>query len=392
MNFKITGNHSPIWSLYQNSAFRKSKSYLRKNLSASRDDVSISSAGRELATTGKVPSININRMVDKTIDLSAFIEKAKKKNEEALEKVGTEIRDALIGFETLDDVLRAALQEKYSKLVADAKAQPDPEEYISEKYSRYRREGLLSEREAAAGWRYEMQILKNGEIGGWSTDDSLFRGVHFDWAAARRDESQLQRRIVNKQMENIFAQAGISKEQIGDNSSFTVNPYSYQITVQGVEESVKAQMEKALNVGTNGKFLYFHISKMASREGANSIQLSEEGRMKYQTYHDVVRYSGYKLDELEQRGDSFYTQDHKDIKTLVAEGMQQDGMIPPMIKDEYIHRKLEAITKLARIGWKNVVDMPLKILYGKNGLRDYGQSILFDGISNLNGKHWHSLM
>ena len=38
--------------------------------------------------------------------------------------------------------------------------------------------------------------------------------------------------------------------------TFTVDPYSYEITVDGVDEETKMLMQNALNVGDNGKNLY----------------------------------------------------------------------------------------------------------------------------------------
>ena len=81
--------------------------------------------------------------------------------------------------------------------------------------------------------------------------------------------------------------------------TFTVDPYSYEITVDGVDEETKVLMQNALNVGNNGKNLYKHIYYYSTQDGCESSQVTEESKMKYEAYHQVYSYTGYELDKLE---------------------------------------------------------------------------------------------
>ena len=76
--------------------------------------------------------------------------------------------------------------------------------------------------------------------------------------------------------------AGVDSSSITEDCTFTVDPYSYEITVDGVEEETKALMQAALNVGDNGKNLYKHIYYCATQDGCESSQITKESKMKYE--------------------------------------------------------------------------------------------------------------
>lgn len=59
--------------------------------------------------------------------------------------------------------------------------------------------------------------------------------------------------MVNSQISNILKQVGVDTSSITKDCTFTVDPYSYEITVDGVDEETKVLMQNALNVGNNGK-------------------------------------------------------------------------------------------------------------------------------------------
>ena len=167
---------------------------------------------------------------------------------------------------------RAALTEKYSKLAAEAKTHSNPENYIHSKYfdksSEYY-ETNLTDTERRIAYNYEMQMCRTGKINGVNYQDSLFRGIEVDGDSVDSDKIQFERALVNSQISNILKQAGVDTSSITKDCTFTVDPYSYEITVDGVDEETKVLMQNALNVGNNGKNLYKHIyyaqHKMAVR-------------------------------------------------------------------------------------------------------------------------------
>lgn len=211
-------------------------------------------------SAGKTYTSNLNRMVDKSIDLQSYIDKAKKNNEENLKQAGTKIFIGAVEYTDTFSAMREALKEKYSKLVSIAKTHSNPRAYITQKYNQYVKDGTLTKSEADIGRGNEISMLEKGNVIGVAFGDSLFRGIAFDVKSIINDSNQFKRRIVNKQIENIFEKAGISKEDIGESLSFKVDPYNYKITVSGVDDNIKSKMEQALNVGANGEYLFYHIS------------------------------------------------------------------------------------------------------------------------------------
>ena len=100
------------------------------------------------------------------------------------------------------------------------------------------------------------------------------------------------RALVNSQISNILKQAGVDTSSITEDCIFTVDPSSYEITVDGVDEEKKVLMQNALHVGNNGKNLYKHIYYCSTQDGCESSQVTEESKMKYEAYHQVYSYTG----------------------------------------------------------------------------------------------------
>ena len=55
------------------------------------------------------------------------------------------------------------------------------------------------------------------------------------------------RQTINRQISNILSGEGIDTAGIPDTCAFAVDPYSYYISVDGVDGSLKQPMEQALN-------------------------------------------------------------------------------------------------------------------------------------------------
>ena len=52
----------------------------------------------------------------------------------------------------------------------------------------------------------------------------------------------------------------------------------------------------------------------------------------------------------------------------------------------------ENLSKLAKIGWNNIDDMFLNIFYTNDGLRDYGQDVIFDGKTTWHKNSWTAVI
>ncbi|MDE7267562.1 MAG: DUF4885 domain-containing protein, partial [Lachnospiraceae bacterium] len=179
------------------------------------------------------------------------------------------------------------------------------------------------------------------------------------------------------QISNILSQSGINTNEIPETCKFTVDPYTYEISVDGVGQDLKAAMENALNVGDNGKYLFFHINKCATQDGCNSTQVSSESYMKYRAYQDVYTFTGLKLNELTEKNGAYYTEDGQDILSLANTAIGKSDNVPKDYKASMKEVIQRLVSGIAKMGWNNVPDMRLSILFGKNGLKDINQSIIF---------------
>ena len=348
--------------------------------SGRRDTVTISSEAQELSMKKSISGRTRNTSVDSTIDLQKYIDAARESNSVALENAGNEIDVNAVTYTSCSEAFRAALTDKYAKLVAEAKTHSNPEEYIYGKYynkgSQYY-ETNLTETERRIAYNYEMQMYKDGKIIGVSYEDSLFRGIEIYGDVKDNDRIMFKRQTINRQISNILSGAGIDTAGIPDTCSFTVDPYSYYISVDGVDDSLKQPMEQALNQGSNGKNLYKHILTCSTQDGCNSSQVSADSKLKFQAFQQVYEYIGLKLNELDERGGTYYTKDGEDIKELVRTAVDKSGTVPCDYKAQVKQWICGMISEISGKGWNNVADMKLSILFQSGGLIDTKQSIIY---------------
>lgn len=370
-----------------------------KNMqSGRRDTVTISSEAQELSMKKSISGRTRNTSVDSTIDLQKYIDDARESNRAALENAGSEIDVNAVTYTDSSEAFRAALTDKYSKLAAEAKTHSNPEEYIYGKYydkgSQYY-EANLTETERRIAYNYEMQMYKDGKINGVSYQDSLFRGIEIYGDVKDNDRIMFKRQTINRQISNILSGAGIDTAGIPDTCAFTVDPYSYYISVDGVDDSLKQPMEQALNQGSNGKNLYKHILTCSTQDGCNSSQVSADSKLKFQAFQQVYEYIGLKLNELDERGGTYYTKDGEDIKELVRTAVDKSGTVPCDYKAQVKQWICGMISEISGKGWNNVADMNLSILFQSGRLIDTKQSIVYaqdsEWIKDTIGSSWYSV-
>lgn len=345
-----------------------------------RDVLEISSAAKKMLVASKAQGTSKNRSVDKSIDLQSYIEKAKQANQSAIESAGSEIKaNNADVYQDNYHAFKAALTEKYAKLADIAKSHANPDSYIEQKYfdktcSWYA--GDLTDEERQIAFNYEKQMLNTGSIKGVKYKDSLFRGIEVNGGAVDAARTVFNRQMVNAQIGNILKDSNI--EWDGDSQcTFSVDPYSYYISVEGVDGDKKQRMEAALNVGENGKNLYRHIKNCATQDGANSSQITEDGTLKYQAYQQVYDFTGLKLNELEERDGSYYTQDGQDVCDIVDSAIDNAERVPDSHKQQVKDWIREMVSRLSFRGWNHIADMFLEIDYVGRGLIDKHQDIWF---------------
>ena len=357
-------------------------------LSFGKDSVQISKKAKQLyvqSNSGK----NVNRNIDRSINLQNYIDSAAESNKQALENAGTSINRNAVKMQDIISALRNALNDKYAKASAAAGSYENTENYLQDKYfnvgsSIY--EADLTEAERSAGYQNEKSYLKTGHVAGVNSSDSLFRGLQINGDAVDNSRLQNERAVINKQISNITEQAGIT--DIPDTCKLTVAPYDYKITVEGVADDMKEKMENALNVGDNGKNLFFHINHMSVQDGCNSIQQSKEKTIKYQAYHFAEEFAGVKLNEMTEKNGTYYTANGENVIDLAKKGIENDESVPFDFKAQMKNWVSELISTVANMGWNNTPDKYLSILFNQNKLKDYGQDIIYDGVLDWNKQPW----
>ena len=327
-NSRINANQSLLNVLFGQQ--QKAASSQNTGCRGTRDTLTISASGKEKLTKSTSGRTH-NTSIDSSIDLKSYIASAKKTNQELIENAGAQINAKTSEYMSTGKAFRAALTEKYSKLAAEAKTHSNPENYIHSKYfdksSEYY-ETNLTDTERRIAYNYEMQMCRTGKINGVNYQDSLFRGIEVDGDSVDSDKIQFERALVNSQISNILKQAGVDTSSITKDCTFTVDPYSYEITVDGVDEETKVLMQNALNVGNNGKNLYKHIYYCSTQDGCESSQVTEESKMKFvkgfiQAYDDTEEEYQY-----EKRAND----DVMDMKRL-QEIVETNGMNRMLIVD-----------------------------------------------------------
>ena len=362
-NSRINANQSLLNVLFGQQ--QKAASSQNTGCRGTRDTLTISASGKEKLTKSTSGRTH-NTSIDSSIDLKSYIASAKKTNQEIIENAGTQINAKTSEYMSTGKAFRAALTEKYSKLAAEAKTHSNPENYIHSKYfdksSEYY-ETNLTDTERRIAYNYEMQMCRTGKING-----------------------------VNSQISNILKQAGVDTSSITKDCTFTVDPYSYEITVDGVDEETKVLMQDALNVGDNGKNLYKHIYYCSTQDGCESSQITKESKMKYEAYHQVYSYTGYELDKLEEKNGTYYTESGENILDLVDKAVEDSGKVPKEFKQQMKNWIHDLVSTMSTKGWNNVPDMTLSILYGKSGLKDMNQLITYQYEADSTNRQWYSVL
>jgi len=360
---------------------RISNAQKAKNAGASNlsDTITLSSSAKEMSQVTKNNGISSNREMDESIDLQSYIDKAKKQNLETIKNAGDKIT-AQNSYVSEIDACGQALEDKYTKLLEEAKSHSNPQAYIQNKYSPYYVSDLTDE-EREIAYRNETQMLNYGKIYEYDMGDSLFRGITFPNASDEvENQKTFNRQVVNSEFDNLFEENGIEVPE-GTQLSFSIDPYSYNLTVSGTEdEGLKEKIEELLNSSGNSKELYNHIlSSSSGSDVTKSTQFTREGLFKRNLYNEALDVTGIDTRSLTEKDGSYYTDDGQNITDIFntkLEEMAKNGK--PYVPKQYTRVCEETfasmIKEMASKGWDNIPDMTLSINYSNNKLQDVCQN------------------
>lgn len=314
-----------------------------------------------------------NTSLDATIDVSEYIKRAQQHNEDSIRNAGNEFTS--LNSKEMQDVLEActeALNVKYSYLRDEALKHTDPYRYISDKYKNpespfYASD--LNDVQRNAAYSSEYRMLKYGIITGVRFDDSLFEGIHIKGQAKDADERIFNRRMINKQLDNMLNEAGLS---IPSEAKFvcTVDAVTCKISISdqtgdGVDRGdLISRIEETINQGTNGKELYIHIRmSCSSMARVESSQYDYEGWMKFLYRHNVDESS--------------------------TNGMDGDYNNKFISWCEKYHHGIYS-EKAKEVGFDGFMDMNLQIGLGSNGFYDIYQNINWSDMNDERITGWYS--
>ncbi len=382
---KVKQQEAVLRLLLQNEYKDVEKTQCReKKVIMKRDCLTISPEALEIQKTARIYGQSDNIKFDQTVDIQSYFESAREANQKALENAGNQFTRSIPEYHYVDavDVCHQILTNKYSKLVEEAKQHSDPELYIERKYYDPTCPWFASDltrEERSIGYRNEISMLKRGKVSGANMQDSVFRvnNLTFSYEESNASEISFYRQLYNAQLQNMFSQSGI---EIGDSHcTFQVDPYSYYISVDCEDVSMKEKMELILNRGKNGELFWARIKWFSERDGAHGVQVSNTlSYHKTLAYREVHRYTGYLLNELKEANATYYTEDETDIKKLIREGVWNDSIFPYEAKEDHAQAVCSWIQEVAERGWDNVPDMVMSIGYSSAGLHDLNQDISFD--------------
>lgn len=358
---------------------KKAKESSIKNL---EDTITLSNSAKKVSKAIKRNGASSNRKIDGSINLQSYINKAKEKNTETIKNSGDKII-AQNSYASEGDACYQALKDKYAKLLQEAKSHSNPNAYIQDKYCNENSPHYVSDltdEERDVAYSNEVNLLNYGQINGCDMRDSLFRGISINGVDEVENRKTFSRQVVNSEMDNLFRKNGIELSQ-GTKLAFSIDPYSYNLTISGTEdEGLKEKIEELLNSGNNLKELYSHIlSSSSGSDVTKSTQFTRDGLLKRNLYHEALEVTGIDIRSLTEKAGSYYTDDGQNITDIFnteLEEMAKNGKsyVPKKFIGACEETFASMIQEVASKGWNNMPDMMLSIEYSDNKLQDVSQN------------------
>ena len=186
---------------------------------------------------------------------------------------------------------------------------------------------------------------------------------------------QATRNQISQSARELIAKNGIT---IPEGQSFEMRVYGmnddYYIHVEGLDDpELTAAVEKAINVGNNGFYLYRHISE--SRQLTNSFGLTSQSpedalsEAKESLDYMVRDLTGYDIRTLPREDGHIFTPDGEDLWDVLLEKAAQYQR-PDGVTGVSISRFQALYNRIAMLGWNSVPDRSLGLRYQDGNLYD----------------------
>lgn len=256
---------------------------------------------------------------------------------------------------------KAIVEEYYAKQHAENMRFPNPNQHIMDKYVNYRSPYFrsdLTEEERKICLEQERTCLYGGQLSVDSHDIALREDGGWSMCKVEINAINEVRSQVSQSVNDLIQKNGINLPE-GASFRLNVNPYDYYICVEGLEDEELAQaIERALNIGENGKRLYEHI-EFSNPTGFDQFyshlnlpaysQYTNANVWKRSLYLTVEELTGYDIRTLERHDGTFWTPDGKDLWTVFC-GADTTGKYDLREAHDAIFHQL------ARDGWDSTPD------------------------------------
>lgn len=272
----------------------------------------------------------------------------------------SEVYKTYVKLEDIYYDLGAANRAKYSSY-------EELQNAIAAKYSSAEYRSKYSAAECSAMYQNELSMSAFGYCG--NMNDPRLNGPVY--AETDSEKKSYNRQCVNNQINNIFANNGISQALIaGSNFSFTINPYTYQLTVDSnADKSIISQMETLLNDNGNSKELFFHILN-----SIGSVNVDKNVMAKYEAASFLREYTDLDIRDFTQTKDGLIDKDGNNILDIFKEEIKKSSKVPPEFKGAAYDTFAEYIKQITSTDVNSINDMYLSIGYENGQLKEMSNS------------------
>lgn len=214
----------------------------------------------------------------------------------------------------------------------------------------------------------ELNATLYGTYQNSNLDDPRINWNSEDWESQLLKDKESNQRIISTQMKNLLEKKGINVED-GDTLLISFDPYEYLISIEGLRNTNNlSKVNEILKEGENAKELFNYTLQ-------NSGSVNQEALTKYKAYQNIKNLTGENLGELTLRNGNFYTEEGRNILSLIKQGIDKDTLIPQDFKNVAYDYSKRLLKEVAEKGFNSMPDLELTIGYSK----EYG----FFSTSNL---------
>ena len=260
-------------------------------------------------------------------------------------------------------------------------------EVINGVYQKYFNSSMYdgySREEKSAMYENEVEMTLYGEISTAANDPHLKGKVEVNKGtkAGYNDE------MVNTQFNNVLLKAGINFSVLSNyNFSLSIDAYSYQVTVSGLnDEELSRQVEAALSTGNNAKQFMSYLFRKEKEAGC----FSKEQEQKYYLVNEFKNITGEDLREYKQTEDGFIRSDGKNAIDVYKDALRTTKEVPAQYKGAAFDYFQSMLEKASTYDFSSTKDLVLSTNYesgvlgaAQSGISMYSSSGNTDGINNL---------